>query len=101
MSTKVDTYQERQEPVSGGVRWGCRTVGAMDGAIEPPRMGLRRVLQAQPTPPSHVSWLWTLPLPLPLILRVPGRRPGPHTPQLRWNNACTSRRNAAWLSALL
>ncbi|HGM6799466.1 TPA: hypothetical protein ACKQCK_000466, partial [Stenotrophomonas maltophilia] len=53
VSTKVDTYQSRsrdpipcrptvgthqqqQEPVSGGVGWICRTVGAMDGAIEPP-----------------------------------------------------------------
>ncbi|MDQ7309483.1 hypothetical protein O0J71_21280, partial [Stenotrophomonas sp. Sm3119] len=61
VSTKVDTYQSRsrdpipcrptvgthqqqQEPVSGGVGWICRTVGAMDGAIEPPWTGLRRVL---------------------------------------------------------
>ncbi|MFE3972362.1 hypothetical protein, partial [Stenotrophomonas sp. YIM B13575] len=33
------------EPVEGGALWVCRTVGAMDGAIEPPWMGLRRVLQ--------------------------------------------------------
>ncbi len=33
--------------------WVCRTVGAMDGAIEPPRMGLRRVLQTHTAPPSH------------------------------------------------
>ena len=36
-------------------RWGgrvSRTVGAMDGAIEPPWMGLRRVPLAPPGPPS-------------------------------------------------
>jgi len=45
VSTKVDTYQQPREPVGGGAVWACRTVGAMDGAIEPPWMGLRRVLR--------------------------------------------------------
>ncbi|RTY07258.1 hypothetical protein EKT70_13250 [Stenotrophomonas geniculata] len=39
--------------VRGGAVWACRTVGAMDGAIEPPWTGLRRVLQAHTAPPSH------------------------------------------------
>ncbi|MEL5936985.1 hypothetical protein AAGG42_18785, partial [Stenotrophomonas maltophilia] len=30
-----------QETVKGRAGWVCRTVGAMDGAIEPPWMGLR------------------------------------------------------------
>ncbi|WP_222943082.1 hypothetical protein, partial [Stenotrophomonas maltophilia] len=34
----------------GGV--GGRTVGAMDGAIEPPGMGLRRVLPTHTAPPN-------------------------------------------------
>ncbi|CRD56169.1 hypothetical protein BN1263270042 [Stenotrophomonas thermophila] len=33
--------------------WAGRTVGAMDGAIEPPGMGLRRVLPTHTAPPSH------------------------------------------------
>jgi len=37
----------------GGVMGASRTVGAMDGAIEPPWMGLRRVLLAPITPPAH------------------------------------------------
>ncbi|AVJ31744.1 hypothetical protein CLM74_02590 [Stenotrophomonas sp. MYb57] len=41
-----------REPVEGGAVWGCRTVGAMDGAIEPPWMGLRRVLQPHTAPPN-------------------------------------------------
>jgi len=53
----------------------------MDGAIEPPWTGLRRVLQAHTTPPNKQKsqsrlllrlWLRLLLLPL----RVPGRRPG-------------------------
>ncbi|MBA0304481.1 hypothetical protein D7Y36_16650 [Stenotrophomonas maltophilia] len=35
---KVDTYPQPRESVGGGAAWGCRTVGAMDGAIEPPRV---------------------------------------------------------------
>ncbi len=50
MSTKVDTYQQQQEIVRGGAVWVGRTVGAMDGAIEPPWTGLRRVLRC---PLSH------------------------------------------------
>ncbi|PJL48696.1 hypothetical protein B9Y74_12575 [Stenotrophomonas maltophilia] len=87
MSTKVDTYQlpkvtdRHRETVRGGAVWACRTVGAMDGAIEPPWTGLRRVLQAHTTPPNKQKsqsrlllrlWLRLLLLPL----RVPGRRPG-------------------------
>ncbi len=59
VSTKVDTYRQSQfihrhrECVGGGAVWGCRTVGAMDGAIEPPRTGLRRVLQPHTAPPNH------------------------------------------------
>ncbi|OWQ58339.1 hypothetical protein CEE58_21185, partial [Stenotrophomonas maltophilia] len=59
------------------------TVGAMDGAIEPPWMGLRRVLPAHTAPPNKQKsqsrlllwlwlWLWLRRLPL----RAPGRRPG-------------------------
>ncbi|HHA2527446.1 TPA: hypothetical protein ACOECO_003865, partial [Stenotrophomonas maltophilia] len=36
VSTKVDTYQQPPESVRGGAVWAGRTVGAMDGAIEPP-----------------------------------------------------------------
>jgi len=32
--------------------WVGRTVGAMDGAIEPPGMGLRRVLPTHTAPPN-------------------------------------------------
>ncbi|TPD95040.1 hypothetical protein FJP65_12230 [Stenotrophomonas maltophilia] len=46
-------YHRHRETVEGGVVWGCRTVGAMDGAIEPPWMGLRRVLQPRTAPPNH------------------------------------------------
>ncbi len=46
-------YPQPREPVRGGAVWACRTVGAMDGAIEPPWTGLRRVLQAHTAPPSH------------------------------------------------
>ncbi len=42
----------RRETVGGGAVWGCRTVGAMDGAIEPPGTGLRRVLQPHTAPPN-------------------------------------------------
>ena len=33
--------------------WVDRTVGAMDGAIEPPWMGLRRVLATHTAPPNQ------------------------------------------------
>ncbi len=48
--------------------WGGRTVGAMDGAIEPPWMGLRRVLTTHTAPPTH----GIPPLPLLLPLQVQG-----------------------------
>ncbi|MBA0312130.1 hypothetical protein B9Y85_02455 [Stenotrophomonas maltophilia] len=53
VSTKVDTYQQLPESVGGGAMWVGRTVGAMDGAIEPPRMGLRRVLPTHMAPPNQ------------------------------------------------
>ncbi len=40
------------ETVGGGAVWVGRTVGAMDGAIEPPWMGLRRVLPTHTAPPN-------------------------------------------------
>ncbi|AVK73167.1 hypothetical protein D7Y46_03085 [Stenotrophomonas maltophilia] len=46
-------YHRHQEPVGGGAVWVGRTVGAMDGAIEPPGMGLRRVLPAHTAPPNQ------------------------------------------------
>ncbi len=58
VSTKVGTYPQSQvthrhrETIGGGAVWGCRTVGAMDGAIEPPGTGLRRVLQPHTAPPN-------------------------------------------------
>jgi len=47
--------------------WGGRTVGAMDGAIEPPWTGLRRVLPPHTAPPPTDSPL----LLLTLLLRLP------------------------------
>ncbi|AVJ34135.1 hypothetical protein CLM74_15830 [Stenotrophomonas sp. MYb57] len=91
MSTKVDTYQlpkvtdRHRETVRGGAVWVGRTVGAMDGAIEPPWMGLRRVLPTHTAPPTKQKsqsrlllrlWLWLRLLLLLLPTRVPGRRPG-------------------------
>ena len=86
MSTKVDTYRKSQltnrhrETVRGGAVWVGRTVGAMDGAIEPPWMGLRRVLPTQTAPPNKQKSQSRLLLRLWLLLwietRVPGRRPG-------------------------
>ncbi len=58
VSTKVDTHRQsrlthrHRETVGGGAVWGSRTVGAMDGAIEPPGTGLRRVLQPHTAPPN-------------------------------------------------
>ncbi len=60
--------------------WLCRTVGAMDGAIEPPRTGLRRALHSHIAPPSHRKplWLWLLRWPL----QVQGATlPNPHFTQ--------------------
>ncbi|QBR43217.1 hypothetical protein DAIF1_07440 [Stenotrophomonas indicatrix] len=41
-----------RETVGGGAVWVGRTVGAMDGAIEPPWTGLRRVLPTHTAPPN-------------------------------------------------
>ena len=72
-------------------RYGqARTVGAMDGAIEPPRKGLRRVLPGHTVPPPHGESLLLLLLLLLQRLpasgrhypRVPGAtRPHPPIPQ--------------------
>ena len=75
------------DPVRGGVVWAGRTVGAMDGAIEPPWMGLRRVLPTHTAPPSaqHLRRRLLLRL-LPLRLRVQGAalpKPQPEQPVLR------------------
>ncbi|AYA91429.1 hypothetical protein PEM_12015 [Stenotrophomonas sp. Pemsol] len=75
MSTKVDTYQQPKEFVRGGAVWVGRTVGAMDGAIEPPGMGLRRVLPAHTAPPPHGSQQLLLLRLLPLIRQVQGCTP--------------------------
>ncbi|WP_164079768.1 hypothetical protein [Stenotrophomonas maltophilia] len=74
MSTKVDTYQQQQDTVEGGAVWVGRTVGAMDGAIEPPWKGLRRVLTTHTAPPSPRNPLLLLLLLLLQLwpLRVPG-----------------------------
>jgi len=76
VSTKVDTYQQPRESVRGGAVWVGRTVGAMDGAIEPPGTGLRRVLTTHTAPPSPRNPLLLLLLLLLLLqlwpLRVPG-----------------------------
>ncbi len=59
VSTKVDTYRKsrfthrHRETVGGGAVWVGRTVGAMDGAIEPPGTGLRRVLPTHTAPPNQ------------------------------------------------
>ncbi len=65
--------QGRHLPTAAGICrrwavWGCRTVGAMDGAIEPPRMGLRRVLQPHTAPPDHRQSRAALALALALAL---------------------------------
>ncbi len=57
-------YQQPQESVRGGAVWVGRTVGAMDGAIEPLWTGLRRVLTTHTAPPSHAMPLLLWPLPL-------------------------------------
>ena len=81
----------RRETVEGGAVWVCRTVGAMDGAIEPPWMGLRRVLHTHTAPPSHgMSLLLRL---LPLPLRVQGAAL-PNNPRYLWEPARTARRSA-------
>ena len=55
-----------RESVGGGAVWGCRTVGAMDGAIEP--QGWVYGVSCSPTPSRQTisnpepHWLWALPL---------------------------------------
>ena len=59
MSTKVDTYPQPRESVGGGAVWGCRTVGAMDGAIEPPwvrALCLRSTASQAPERPAASGW---------------------------------------------
>jgi len=120
VSTKVDTHQQPSEPVRGGAVWGGRTVGAMDGAIEPPwvralclrstasqapertaasgwagpRRGVYGV-SCQPTPPRHPtdSPLLLLLRLLPLPLRVQGAAL-PKNPQC--SRAATAARNPSW-----
>ena len=105
MSTKVDTYQQRTESVRGGAVWVGRTVGAMDGAIEPPwvralclrstasqapertaasgwagpRRGVYGV-SCQPTPPRHPTDSPLLLLLLLLLLLRPLQVPGAARP---------------------
>ena len=74
VSTKVDTYQQPREPVRGGAVWVGRTVGAMDGAIEPPWMGSRRVLPTHTAHPTD-SPLLLLMLLLHRPLQVQGCKP--------------------------
>ncbi|WP_414609327.1 hypothetical protein, partial [Stenotrophomonas sp. BR163] len=59
MSTKVDTYQQPKEFVRGGAVWVGRTVGAMDGAIEPPwvrALCLRSSASQAPERPAASGW---------------------------------------------
>ena len=42
-----------RKSVRGGAAWTGRTVGGMDAAIEPPWMGLRRVLPVHAALPTH------------------------------------------------
>ncbi len=85
-------YRRSRKSVEGGVVGASRTVGAMDGAIEPPWTGLRRVLLAPTTPPSHgmpvvaVAFAFALAVALAWApLRVPGAaRPKPF-PRFRYN----------------
>ena len=48
----LPTADDAPRFIRGGAVWACRTVGAMDGAIEPPWMGSRRVLPTHTTPPN-------------------------------------------------
>ena len=59
VSTKVDTYQQPSEPVRGEAVWAGRTVGAMDGAIEPPgvrALCLRRTASQARERPTASGW---------------------------------------------
>ncbi len=77
-------YYRHREPVEGGAVWGCRTVGAMDGAIEPPWMGLRRVLQPHTAPPNpQKTQSRLLPLLRPLLWLEAGAGCNPAAPLLR------------------
>ena len=89
VSTKVDTYQEPPVPTAagkcrGGAVWVGRTVGAMDGAIEPPWTGLRRVLPTHTAPPNpqkpRAASALALALALALASAGAGRSPAEHPP---------------------
>ncbi len=75
-----------RKSVGGGVVGASRTVGAMDGAIEPPWMGLRRVLLAPTTPPSHgnpaFAWAVAAAVAVALASAGAGRRPAKAIPLL-------------------
>ncbi|MBA0283487.1 hypothetical protein D7Y44_20845 [Stenotrophomonas maltophilia] len=74
-------YRQPQETVEGGWVWPGRTVGAMDGAIEPPWMGLRRVLPGHtyPTSPQQPSAA----LDVDIASAGAGRSPAdPHSPNI-------------------
>ncbi len=81
VSTKVGTYPQSQvthrhrETIGGGAGGGGggrATVGAMDGAIEPPGTGLRRVLQPHTAPPNPQQPRAALALALALALASAG-----------------------------
>ena len=55
VSTKVDTYQQRTESVRGGAVWVGRTVGAMDGAIEPPWVRALRLRSTASQAPERTA----------------------------------------------
>ncbi len=94
-------YLRHRKSVGDGVVWVGRTVGAMDGAIEPPWMGLRRVLPTHTAPANKQNSQSRL---LPLPLQVQGRRPCRTNPNPRPGNprsasAHRSARDAACPSA--
>ncbi|WP_216655095.1 hypothetical protein, partial [Stenotrophomonas maltophilia] len=60
MSTKVDTYQQPPESVGGGAVWLGRTVGAMDGAIEPYLMEICQRRCREPAWAAVRAWISTI-----------------------------------------
>ncbi len=75
-----------RKSVGGGAVGASRTVGAMDGAIEPPWTGLRRVLLAPTTPPSHgnpaFAWAVDVAVASAVASAGAGRRPARALPPL-------------------
>ncbi len=71
-----------RKSVGGGVVGASRTVGAMDGAIEPPWMGLRRVLLAPTAPPAHRKPALAVAVAVALASAGAGRRPARALPPL-------------------